>query len=177
MSDSLTIMQSLRTIGLVDSGSTTTFIPMELADMLSIPVEKQAQAVGAGGQFQNTIRKVNITILKGTNPIVHFNNFPAYVPTEADRIPYVVLGRDSLFRKFDVTFREDNKEFFSNHQRTSRSRALQLADDFLHEKKQSATLQNLSTGYIKGVYFFMSGWPVLVQVLVDPLNKGGIEKK
>jgi hypothetical protein len=97
---------SLRTIGLVDSGSTTTFVPMELAEMLSVPVEKQAQAVGAGGKFQNTIRKVDISILKGTTAIVKFNSFPAYVPTEADRIPYVVLGRDSLFRKFDVTFRE-----------------------------------------------------------------------
>ncbi len=74
--------------------------------MLSIPIEKQAQAVGAGGKFQNTIRKTNITILKGTNPIVNFPNFPAYVPTEVDRIPYVVLGRDSIFRKFDVVFRE-----------------------------------------------------------------------
>jgi hypothetical protein len=74
--------------------------------MLSIPVETQAQAVGAGGKFQNTIRKVNISILKGTTPIVNFPSFPAYVPTEADRIPYVVLGRDSIFRKFDVIFRE-----------------------------------------------------------------------
>lgn len=97
---------SLRTIGLVDSGSTSTFVPMELAEMLSIPVEKEAQAVGAGGKFQNTIRKMNISILKGTSPVANFPNFPAYVPTEADRIPYVVLGRDSLFRRFDVVFRE-----------------------------------------------------------------------
>jgi hypothetical protein len=79
---------------------------MELAEMLSVPVEKEAQAVGAGGRFQNTIRKVNMSVLKGTTPIVSFPNFPVYVPTEADRIPYVVLGRDSLFRKFDVIFRE-----------------------------------------------------------------------
>lgn len=74
--------------------------------MLSVPIEKQAQAVGAGGKFQNTIRKVDISILKGTTSIVNFPNFPAYVPTEADRIPYVVLGRDSVFRKYDVVFRE-----------------------------------------------------------------------
>ena len=100
---------SLRTIGLVDSGSTTTFVPIELADMLSVPVEKQAQAMGAGGKFQNTIRKVTISILKGTNTIVKFPSFPAYVPTEVDRIPYVVLGRDSIFRKFDVVFREKQR--------------------------------------------------------------------
>jgi hypothetical protein len=98
---------SLRTIGLVDSGSTTTFIPLELAEMLSLPIEKEEQAVGAGGRFQNTIRKVNISLLKGVRtPVATFRNFPAYVPTEEDRIPYVVLGRDSIFRKFDVIFRE-----------------------------------------------------------------------
>lgn len=75
--------------------------------MLSLPVEKEESAIGAGGKFQNTIRKVDITILKGSTPIIRFHNFPAYVPTEEDRIPYVVLGRDSIFRKFDVIFREN----------------------------------------------------------------------
>jgi hypothetical protein len=97
---------SLRTIGLVDSGSTSTFIPLEIAEMLSMPIEKEESAVGAGGKFQNTIRRVDITILKGFYPVAKFSNFPAYVPTELDRIPYVVLGRDSIFRKFDIVFRE-----------------------------------------------------------------------
>jgi hypothetical protein len=97
---------SLRTIGLVDSGSTTTFVPLELAEMLSVPIEKEEQAVGAGGRFKNTIRRINISILKGTSLVFTFRNFPAYVPTEADRIPYVVLGRDSIFGKCDVVFRE-----------------------------------------------------------------------
>jgi hypothetical protein len=75
--------------------------------MLSLPVEKEEQAVGAGGRFQNTIRRVDVSILKGTTPVIVFHSFPAYVPTEADRIPYVVLGRDSIFRKCDVIFREN----------------------------------------------------------------------
>jgi hypothetical protein len=75
--------------------------------MLSLPIEKEEQAVGAGGRFQNTIRKVDISLLKGVKtPVVTFHNFSAYVPTEEDRIPYVVLGRDSIFRKFDIIFRE-----------------------------------------------------------------------
>jgi hypothetical protein len=97
---------SLRTIGLVDSGSTTTFVPFEIAEMLSAPIEKEDSAIGAGGRFQNTIRRLDITILKGVDAVTKFVNFPVYVPTEADRIPYVVLGRDSIFRKFDVIFRE-----------------------------------------------------------------------
>lgn len=97
----------LRTIGLVDSGSTTTFLPLELAEMLSLPIEKEDYAVGAGGKFQNTLRKVNISILKGTTPIHTFRDFLTYVPTEPDRIPYAVLGRDSVFREFDIIFREN----------------------------------------------------------------------
>jgi hypothetical protein len=98
---------SLTTIGLVDSGSTTTFIPLEIAEMLSLSIEKEESAVGAGGRFPNTIRRVDIAILKGNTGVARFSNFPVYVPTEPDRIPYVVLGRDSIFRKFDVTFREN----------------------------------------------------------------------
>lgn len=97
---------SLTTIGLIDSGSTTTFVPLEMAEMLSLPIEKQDDAVGAGGRFQNTVRRVDISILKGSGEFAKFSNFPAYVPTEPDRIPYVVLGRDSIFKKFDITFRE-----------------------------------------------------------------------
>ena len=104
--------QSLRTIGLIDSGSTTTFVPLELAEMLSAPTEREEQAVGAGGRFQNTIRRLTISILKGRDPIIKFSNFPVYVPTEEDRIPYVVLGRDSIFRKVDVLFRERIQRFY-----------------------------------------------------------------
>lgn len=102
---------SLSTIGLVDSGSTTTFVPLELAEILSLPIEREDRAVGAGGSFNNTIRKVDITLLKGRTRFSKIPNFPAYVPVEEGRIPYVVLGRDSIFRKFDITFRENKQRF------------------------------------------------------------------
>lgn len=102
---------SLGTIGLVDSGSTTTFVPLELAEILSLPIEKESIAVGAGGSFNNTIRRVDISLLKGNRVFAKFPNFPVYVPTDAGRLPYVVLGRDSIFRKFDITFRENQMRF------------------------------------------------------------------
>jgi len=101
--------ESFSTIALVDSGSTTTFIPFEIAEIFSLPIEQQEEAIGAGGTFQNTIRKVDIAILKGNTVIAHFKDFPVYVPLDEGRIPYVVLGRDSIFRKFDVTFRENKQ--------------------------------------------------------------------
>jgi len=102
---------SLSTIGLVDSGSTTTFVPLELAEILSLPIETESSAVGAGGSFNNTIRRVDISLLKGNSVFAEFPNFPVYVPTDAGRVPYVVLGRDSIFRKFDITFRENQRRF------------------------------------------------------------------
>jgi len=102
---------SLTTIGLVDSGSTTTFVPLELAEILSLPIEREDSAVGAGGSFNNTIRKVDIILLKGNTPFSKILNFPVYVPVEEGRIPYVVLGRDSIFGKFDITFRENKQRF------------------------------------------------------------------
>jgi hypothetical protein len=74
-------------------------------------VKKQETAVGAGGKFENTIRNVTIQILRGRGVVAEFPDFPVYVPTEQDRIPYVVLGRDSIFRKFDITFRENLRRF------------------------------------------------------------------
>jgi len=102
---------SLSTIGLVDSGSTTTFLPLELADILSLPIEREDSAVGAGGTFRNTIRKVDIRLLKGNTPFFKFDGFPTYVPLEEGRVPYVVLGRDSIFRAFDIIFRETQQKF------------------------------------------------------------------
>lgn len=102
---------SLGTIGLVDSGSTTTFVPLELAEILSLPIERESSAVGAGGSFNNTIRRVDVSLLKGSTVFAKFPDFPAYVPTDVGRVPYVVLGRDSIFRKFDITFRENQKRF------------------------------------------------------------------
>lgn len=101
--------QSLTTIALIDSGATTTFIPLELAQILALPTEHQETAVGAGGTFTNTIRKVNLALLKGKTPFAKFTDLPVYVPTETGRIPYAILGRDAIFRKFDITFRENQQ--------------------------------------------------------------------
>lgn len=98
---------ALRTVGLVDSGSTTTFIPTELAEILSLPKVKDDTAVGAGGRFNTYIAKLDsLSLLKGSDPFEVFNDIKVHVPKATDAIPYVVLGRDCLFRRLQVTFRE-----------------------------------------------------------------------
>jgi len=106
---------SLSTIGLVDSGSTTTFIPFDLADILSLPKVKEDSAIGAGGRFKAFIAKVDISIMKGSSAFATFKDFPAYVPYDPEAIPYVVLGRDSIFRKFDISFRENKQRVIFRH--------------------------------------------------------------
>jgi predicted aspartyl protease len=97
---------SLRTIALIDSGATVTFIPPELAEAIDLrPQQKGVPAIGAGGEFLNDICTFRLEILKGKE-VVHRISGEAHVPQDAERIPYVVLGRDYLFQDFDVTFRE-----------------------------------------------------------------------
>ena len=98
--------ERFRTIALIDSGATVTFIPPELADAAGFDfVHKDVPAEGAGGSFMNDICSFLIEILKGSE-VVHRMKGDAFVPKEANRVPYVVLGRDYLFRVYDITFRE-----------------------------------------------------------------------
>ncbi len=104
----LTKTNSFTTLALIDSGATTTFIPTDVAEILGIEVDptKAKSAVGAGGQFQTIQAPVTIQLLKGGHPFEEFRDWNVLVPTNREAIPYVVLGRDSIFMKFDITFRE-----------------------------------------------------------------------
>ena len=101
-----------RTDALVDSGATGTFLPAELVDVLGIPLPKEtSSALGAGGEFSTHVTKIDlIQILKGTNSFCEFENKTVSVPTSAGKIPHVVLGRDSIFQCYDITFREKQEK-------------------------------------------------------------------
>lgn len=100
-----------RTDALVDSGATGTFFPIEHINLLGISLPKEtSSALGAGGMFSTYVAKIDmIQILKGTNSFCEFKNKPVSVPTGEGMIPHVVLGRDSIFRCYDITFRERQK--------------------------------------------------------------------
>ena len=103
-----TATASFTTLGLVDSGATNTFIPTELAEILGLKVDptKATPSIGAGGGFDTVSFNLTIDVLKAGNTITTFSDMPAFVPVNPLAIPYVVLGRDSVFMKFDITFRE-----------------------------------------------------------------------
>lgn len=99
---------SLTTLGLVGSGATATFLPTDLAEILGLQIDPKIAkpSMGAGGGFDTVPFKVTIEIQKGGHEIAVFLDWPVLVPVNPTAIPYTILGRDSVFMKFDITFRE-----------------------------------------------------------------------
>jgi hypothetical protein len=103
-----TATASLTTLGLVDSGATNTFIPTDLAEILGLQIDptQATPSIGAGGGFDTVSFNITIDVLKAGNAVATFSDMPVFVPVNPAAIPYVVLGRDSVFLRFDITFRE-----------------------------------------------------------------------
>jgi len=102
----------LPTIGLVDSGATSTFIPLCMAQLLKLGLsEKNDDVTGAGGNFISYVTKIEkIDIVKHTKVFVSFENQIIRVPEHEDGIPFVILGRDSIFRRLTIKFEEDKQQ-------------------------------------------------------------------
>ena len=108
---------AVATDGLVDSGATTTFIPKEIADILAlIPTgekgNRRQEASGAGGRFPTIpVKLKRLTLVKNVSPFCELVEVDALVPEDEGRLPYVILGRDYVFKKFDITFQENRRKF------------------------------------------------------------------
>jgi len=103
---------AFQTNALIDSGATGTFAPLEFIELLGIPLPTESElTVGAGGSFNSyRIQLDLIECLKANTPFSSFRNSLVRVPTTYDIIPYVVLGRDTIFTSFDITFRENKQQ-------------------------------------------------------------------
>ncbi len=94
-------------VALVDSGATQTLIPLELAEILELQYENKVETIGAGGAFQSLIAKLKVfEILKNETPFSIFRDVTVLVPESKDVLPYAILRRDHIFRRFDITFHE-----------------------------------------------------------------------
>lgn len=98
---------SFRTAALVDSGSTATFIPPEFARIIGLEKGEESEATGAGGKFRTRLVTATIEILKSGLVI----EAEVHVPVKEGRIPYAILGRDTIFLRYDITFRENRNLF------------------------------------------------------------------
>lgn len=103
--------RDVTTDGLVDSGSTATFLPNEFVDVLELTGLEDSSAMGAGGSFPTWVGKVDtLKVIKHKEPFDTFRNIRVHIPKAAGVIPYVVLGRDSIFSHFDITFYENRRK-------------------------------------------------------------------
>lgn len=101
--------QELKTVALIDSGATSNFLPRELAEILDLDLSQEPKdAVGAGGKFRNIdslIGKCQL-IKNKDSAFDEFINLRINVPVKSNTLPYMVLGRDSIFQKFNIRFIE-----------------------------------------------------------------------
>lgn len=107
----------IKTPALIDSGATTTFVPDEIADLLGLDKSEKSGAIGAGGDFETWLCEIDkISIMKNENVFVDLYHNVVNVPLKQDAIPYMILGRDTVFSKNDITFFENRKKikFVSN---------------------------------------------------------------
>ncbi len=102
---------------LIDSGAIASFIQKEEADLLGLKPQKDAagkevtaEAEGAGGEFKCYETVVQeLTVRKNGVPFHSYRGRQVLVPEKAETLPYSILGRDTIFKQFDITFRENNK--------------------------------------------------------------------
>jgi len=97
--------RELNTFALVDSGATVSFLPLELAEILELKLGDKSEAVGAGGIFDTYISKLKVEVTKGSS-VKYRDEIEVQVPQEKEKIPYFVLGRNSIFLHFNVTIKE-----------------------------------------------------------------------
>ena len=105
--------QDLKTVALIDSGATSNFFPRELAEILELDLTKKPRdAVGAGGKFSNIDSLIGkCQLIKNKNSVfAEFTNLGINVPVVTNTLPYMVLGRDSIFQRFNIKFMERNEK-------------------------------------------------------------------
>lgn len=105
--------ETIETTALIDSGATTNFLPNELAEILGIDLSGNRKiAIGAGGEFASVSTIVGkCQLIESHNTVFgEFVNLPIGVPTRPQTLPYMVLGRDSIFRHFIIKFMENEEK-------------------------------------------------------------------
>jgi hypothetical protein len=106
------------TIALLDTGATKTLLPLEYAQILSLQYltdDKgnllKIETVGAGGTFYCLLALLQkLCVKKKTKSFCTLTNIRVLVPAKEGVIPYVILGRDYVFNRFDITFHENRQK-------------------------------------------------------------------
>jgi len=103
-------------LALIDSGATATFLPTDAMGILNMDPKEIGRVTGAGGTFEAWKDRVDlIQICKGGHMHCEMKHVPVQFPRNGGAVPYAVLGRDSIFRKCDIIFREGDQRAIFKH--------------------------------------------------------------
>jgi hypothetical protein len=100
----------IRLFALVDSGADWSFLPLEVAELLHLDMEKEgAQIMTIGGSVNTFQAKVHVEIpLDSHFPLqvgmIHVHIMPYEVGKNYQQ--FVILGRKDFFEKFEITINE-----------------------------------------------------------------------
>jgi hypothetical protein len=95
--------------GLLDSGADRVFIPKQLAIALRLP---KLGEIGTSGIFKSEIcykTKVGFILGRTNTRCIDFGYIEAVFPEAESDIP-LLIGRDPLFKYFEINFREYDKK-------------------------------------------------------------------
>ena len=96
--------------GLVDSGADTLHIPKGIAEMLGLELGESTKSYGAGGSYKTSVTKVGLKLGRGKGRRVYdFGYVEACTPSIDTDTP-VLLGRDPVFKEYDITFAEKKEK-------------------------------------------------------------------
>lgn len=100
-----------RLVMLVDSGADTSFIPLEVAEILELKLGASQTSRSASGPFETAPSKCHAELAKG-NTMIPLGEIQLIIPLkkidDQNIMSYALLGRRPFFNFFDVTFRENS---------------------------------------------------------------------
>jgi hypothetical protein len=102
---------SINTIALLDSGSDNTIIPLFLAEKvcLNLSAQKITNISSIGREMDVYKTHANIIFYLENNHEFTLKKVPVFVPTNSE-YSNTILGRESIFNEFLITFDEYNKK-------------------------------------------------------------------
>jgi len=100
-----------RTLALLDSGADFTFIPLKIARRvgLSLSPKRVREVHGVGGIIDAYMTHATLIFYLGEKQEFVLNKVPVLV-SDDENFKYNLLGRDSIFNEFIISFDEYDKK-------------------------------------------------------------------
>ena len=95
---------SLETMMLIDSGADMSMIQLELAEQLGLELSAAGSTHGISGAIPVYLSSVEARV-RHENTLLETLQLPVQVPTERGKLALPLLGRETFFYEYDISFR------------------------------------------------------------------------